>query len=399
MKMRPFMLGVVSWIGFSGCDQPGRSLASTVVPLRKSSVQVLVADNRWSRVRDALTIGQRRVFLGNMPPFVQVVDEDGSTYEFGSSGDGPGELSWPVGITVVEQRLGVFDHGRAALVWFELDGEYVSEEPLLRGASGRMDMHMVSHGDPSRRRSTVSGDTYAAFPNGLMSPQDYWVGQIMVRKPSVDQPTKLFDFRDLERVSGGEVFPSLPLWDACSDGTLLVLDPGARAVRVISPEQRVQKIPLPALPKARVTTEALEEYLVAMARLEGADQGVTESELRQDFGPMLPRVEAQRQGPLPVATDLRCGADSKRIWFRWFDGSGSHPLGKSQIWSRRSSRGWKSFSMPEGFEPLEFLDDVLVGVLEDEFGAPAAAILTLSPQARPTGHLPPSNEGDRAPVG
>lgn len=61
-------------------------------------------------------------------------DADGAfVREMGREGKGPGELAWPISLTVTpDGRAGAFDIGKMGLVWFGPGGEPLQEQPVPR---------------------------------------------------------------------------------------------------------------------------------------------------------------------------------------------------------------------------------------------------------------------------
>lgn len=84
----------------------------------------------------------RLVVLDNLQRRIVVVAQDGGTHhELSRSGDGPGELRFPLALTAMHDgRLGVYDHGHKSFLVFGPGGDFserfaVDQEDLIIGQS------------------------------------------------------------------------------------------------------------------------------------------------------------------------------------------------------------------------------------------------------------------------
>ncbi len=118
--------------------------AERELPQRGEGIEILeLVRSRTASLSD--TAGPFFQNLRSMAPWkdsLAVVDMEGPVVivlpwsleggrEFGSSGQGPGELRRPQGVAVVGDTLVVFDRGNARLTWFDPDGEFLYSRQLM----------------------------------------------------------------------------------------------------------------------------------------------------------------------------------------------------------------------------------------------------------------------------
>ncbi len=335
------------------------------------TVELWEAAGDWGVILDVQLAPDGYYFLGSFPPHVHRITMSGDRRSTGAAGDGPAEFRIPVALHVKRGQVGVSDVGHGRTSWLDSAG-IVSTNERYAPPRGRLDLATVVHGDPLRRRLTDLGWASAHFPDGANGPSDYWTTSVQV--VSGDSTLLAFDFSNLERLDGGSIFPSLPLWDACWDGSLLVLDPAARRVLRVLPDGTSTSLPTPSVPDHRASNESIEDFLLLMADLEGVT-GVDEETLRTRVRSMVPRARSEIRGELPIATDIICGGVPDDIWLRGFDSSSGASLGKSQTWHLHRAGEWILVRFPEQFIPLRFFEGEAVGYEVDSLGVQQPARL------------------------
>ena len=165
----------------------------------------------------------------------------------------------------------------------------------------RGDIDVVTYGDPLRVAATANGNIVKAeFPSAVMWASDVWTGAV-VRFGSHGTVERMVDFGSLRGASHEDVrtrrfLVPVPLWDACPDGSVVVLDPLARFLyHVESSWEERDSLPVPwdSPPLSRADRI---NYLAGQMKAELQGQRVESSEMEA----MLARAERE------AGTSSRC---------------------------------------------------------------------------------------------
>ncbi len=155
---------------------------------------------------------------------------------------------------------------------------------------------------------------------------DLWTATL-VRTTADGNVERLVDFGDLqgafhEQVRTRSVLVPVPLWDACPDGSVVVLDPMARFLYRIDStweERDSLFVPWDVPPLTRADRI---NYLKGQMKAELQRQSVEASEMEA----MLARAEEggrdQFPAAAPLAVDLKCSEG--QVWMQEYDGA-AHP--------------------------------------------------------------------------
>lgn len=307
--------------------------------------------------------------LDRVQPFVTFVplERDRDLVQFGRLGDGPSELREPVAIRLAQDGVEIWDVASNKRVSYSRDGSLVSVGTLDFRGSGwiRGDMTEVSHLDPWRVREAHGQVVFARFPTGMTHPLDYGRGSLVTTGLDLTTTDPIVSFaehlpRDARALGQ---FPAMPLWDLCSDGTLLTWDARSGQVRWWEEGGRATRSAFVPSDGLRITLDGVERYLTLMARHElgpgfesaGIDFGRLARDARPAFGAFA--------SPF---VDLRCSLDGT-AWLRRFDLE-ADPLGRGLTWLRVDPRRETSVRLPSDFDPFFYDRDGAVGLLTTSQG-------------------------------
>lgn len=350
---------------------PDVTIPETVVALADLDV---TPGSEFVHVRDVVVDGDRTWVLDASEPFITRIDGRGSSFlRFGSEGSGPGELvnAWALEVSRPEDdgRVVVWDLGTGRVSAFHEDGALAFSQRIVDSgmSKARRNIRSVTYGDPFRVRKAGNRYVFGRYGGSVALTRDLRVGELMgAADPalaSTGPVTGLGDATQAPESWQMDELGAVPLWDACADGSLVVWDPGAGVLRWTDSAGRTRReeaLPLSARP---LSTTDVERYLRWRARLElgpGAD------ELEIDIAAMARTERRHFAEVAPIATDLRCGA-AREAWLRLFDTS-HDPLGHGPSWITLGGPSTEIFTFPPAFSPIVFVEDAVVGVLEDPGG-------------------------------
>ncbi len=336
--------------------------------------------------------------LSPVDPFVHGLRSGAEVAAFGSQGDGPGEFRsaralLPVGAA---GQITIWDAASRLYRTFSHEGLPVSAREAGALGTVRGDIDVVTFGDPLRVAATAKGGAVKAeFPSAVMWGGDLWTATL-VRTGADGNVERLVDFGDLrgashEDVRTRRVLVPVPLWDACPDGSVVVLDPMAQFLYLVesSWEERDSLfVPWDVPPLSRADRI---NYLKGQMSAELQGQRVEASEMEA----MLARAEEggrdQFPASAPLAVDIKCSEG--RVWMQEYDGT-AHPLGFSQTWRTVALAGTTSpyleVILPTAFQLFRVSDSRLLGIVTDDMDLQRVASIPL-PQAL----LPPMRDWRR----
>ena len=367
------------------CDTSETNETPTVEIDGESLTVLSSATDRLWDVRDLVQLSTGAVWaLSGSEPFVRRIDSVGDE-SFGRRGDGPGELTLPYSIMSAETEASVtvWDAGRNSALTFDTAGNLLSSVAGPNLGIVRSDIAEVTFGDPFRAARTAGSILVARYDSGVIHANDLWNGILLSIPLDGGDPDEVVSFRrDLpgaELRSDAVLLVSVPLWDACPDGRVAVLDPIARILFLISPaDGHREAITLPWEP-TKLDAGTRRSYMSARIAAEAARQ-LTSVELEQVTNEALSRGAELFASDEPLGVDIRCGTGD--VWIQAFDRDGDF-LGYGSGWLRVSLASEPGAIMrvrfPSGFKPHRFSTSHAIGVLSDPVGLQDVAIVALPP--------------------
>lgn len=343
-------------------------------------------ESLWG-VRDVIQSGDAIWALTETEPFLRAYSPSGQMLaEFGSAGEGPGELRLPWSLSTANSADGVivWDLASTSRPVFTASGVLESSRPapvLRRGM--RLDITDVSFGHPFRLAEKDDEILVVDYSTGPNLPDDFWSGRIVRFTGDASEATVLVDFAaDLEgsvtRATGMMGLAPVPLWDRCPGGSVAVLDPVAGHLHLFDPDgASEQPISLPWSPRTLLREELL-GYVRARMQSETRDEDVSQAVIERaaeeavaSAGDVLPKET-------PLGVDLLCSAD--RVWIQEFDGL-AHPLGYGRAWRSVSvedqAARFERVRFPDRFAPFQITDSAAIGVVTDSVGLQRVGVVRL----------------------
>ena len=373
----------------TGSCAPGSPDNFSTVEIAPSAMTTFEQGDELWGVRDIIESGEVIWALTGAPPFLRAYDRSGRVLaDFGTSGEGPGELRnpWTLAASTPAGGVIVWDHGSRSRSVFDAHGNFATSAPAPIAFGGiRADIGSVTFGDPFRVAEDGTGLWVASYnPGGLSRADDFWNGRILRIANGEAEPRVHVDFAaDLDgtasRVPAMGLAP-VPLWDGCPDGSVAVLDPVDRILHLYPPGggSEGRRIPLPWNGRPLSHEERI-GYVRAMMRAETGGTDVSDAEIERAAEDVLNRAGDQLPVDAPIGIDLRCTPN--RVWIQEFDGS-SHPLGYGRTWRTVSSGGvtpyFQRVVFPEGFTPYRITESVAIGVLADSVDLQRVAVVRLA---------------------
>lgn len=342
-------------------------------------------------VRDVIESGDVIWVLTEAAPFLRAYDRSGGMLaDFGTPGEGPGELRDPRILSAADSPGGVvaWDFATRRRSRFDARGNFVnSMSTPVTGEFIRSDIRNVTFGDPFRVVEDDAGLLAASYPGGISMSEDFWNGRIVRHSHDDAEPAVVVDFAtDLPGAAAFAPAAGLgpvPLWDGCADGVVAVLDPVDPGLHLYRPDgSKDREIALPWTGRPLSHEERL-GYILAMMRHETQGTNIPDEQIELAAANALEQVGDQMAETAPVGVDLRCSPG--RIWVREFDGS-SHPLGYGRAWMTvaldDAAPRFQRIVFPDGFTPYRLTGSVAIGVATDSRELQRVAIVSLATVVR-----------------
>lgn len=341
--------------------------------------------------------------LSPVDPFVHGLRSGAEVTAFGTQGDGPSEFRSAQALLSLGEigQITVWDAASRLYRTFSSDGMPVSTREARAIGTVRGDIDVVTFGDPLRVAATAGGSTVRQeFAGAVMWGSDLWTGAL-VRTGADGNVERVVDFGDLpgashEDVRTRSVLVPVPLWDACPDGSVVVLDPMARFLYLVESSWEARdSLAVPWDPRPLDRADRI-NYLKGQMKAELQGRSVESGEMEA----MLARAEegGRDQFPpsAPLAVDIKCSEG--RVWMQQYDGA-AHPLGLSRTWRTVALAGdggttaYSEVVLPPAFQLFRVSDAHLLGVVTDDMDLQRVATIPL-PQ-----YLRPPKGGMRRPAG
>ena len=385
------LLPALAALTLTSCDS-GSSDSSTV-EIDPAALTVFDEGEQLWGVRDVVRSGNTIWALTETEPFLRAYSPSGRLLaEFGSLGEGPGELRNPRAVSAAASDDGVvvWDLATGSRPVFTVEGTLVSSAPApgVR-MRARMDIESVTFGDPFRVAEGDGGTLVVDYGTGPNLPDDMWSGTIVRVAADGSETTALVDFdADLagaeSRTTTLMGLAPVPLWDRCPDGRIAVLDPVAAHVRLFGPEGSSREpVPLPWTPRTLLQEELL-GYIRSRMQAETREQDVSPAEIEQAAAEAVANAGDMLPSETPLAVDLLCSGD--RVWVQEFDGL-AHPMGYGRAWwsvlvDAGADRygGVERVIFPDRFAPYQITDSMAIGIVTDAMDLQRVAVVRLPGQ-------------------
>lgn len=357
----------------AGCADD-RSTTPALISIDAAQMTAESPDGAFWGVVDVLEKDGVIWVLSPADPFVHGLRSGAEVAAFGTRGEGPGELQSARALLPLGDigEITVWDAAARLHRTFSGEGQPVSTREAREIGTVRGDIDIVTFGDPLRVATTPGGGTVRGEFAGTVSwGSDLWTATL-VRTDADGSVERIVDFGDLrgashEDVSTKSLLVPVPLWDACPDGSVVVLDPMARFVYLVESgwqERDSLSVPWdvgPISPADRVS------YIAAQMRAELQGQQFESSQL-DAMAAQAEEMSRDRFPALaPLAVDIRCSGD--RVWMQEYDGA-ARPLGFSRTWRTvpvaGASSSWSEVILPPAFQLFRVSDSHLLGVVTDD---------------------------------
>ena len=390
-----FLLMLVT-LGIGACAPMLPDTSTAEVEIDPSALTTFQEGEELWGVRDIIESGEVIWVLTGAAPFLRAYDRSGRMLaDFGSSGQGPGELRnpWILSAATSAGEVVAWDLATRRRSVFDATGNFVSSTPTaIARESVRAGIRSVTFGDPFRVVEDNSGFWMASYPDGISRGDDFWGGRIVRYAHGDAEPVVVVDFSvDLpgaaSRVPAMGLGP-VPLWDGCADGVAAVLDPVDGSLHLYRPSgTKDRQIALPWTGRPLSYEERL-GYVRTMMRHEMRGANVADDEIERAAADLLARAGDHLAAEAPLGIDPRCAPG--RIWIQEFDGS-SHPLGYGRTWMTvafdDATPRFQKVVFPDGFTPYRLTDSVAIGVVTDSVELQRVAVVrlaTVPPEPVPT---------------
>ncbi len=373
----------------AGCAE-GRSSDPTLISIDSNQVTWQSPEGAFWGITDVLERDGVIWVLSPVDPFVHGLRSGAEVAAFGSQGDGPGEFRSARALLPIGDagQITIWDAASRLYRTFSHEGLPVSAREAGALGTVRGDIDVVTFGDPLRMAATAKGGTVKAeFPGAVMWGSDLWTARL-VRSEAGSKVQRLVDFGDLRGASHEDlrtrsVLVPVPLWDACPDGSVVVLDPMARFLyRIESSWEERDSLFVPWDVRPLSRSDRL-NHLSGQMKAELQGQRVESSEMEA----MLARAEEgsrdQFPASAPLAVDIKCSEG--RVWMQEYDGA-AHPLGFGRKWRTVSLAGstsaYSDVILPPAFQLFRVSNPHLLGVVTEDMDLQRVASIPLPQSLR-----------------
>ena len=369
-----------------------------VIVVPPDAIKIVGTSEALVRVRDLIRDPDGTTWvLNDAPPFFVNFDTDGGILsESGARGEGPDEFQVPVALAALSSgadagSVWAYDRGRHAMR--RIDGgegasvafprEEVAPGRLLSADDGGMGANRIwIRGGPE-------GFLTAAAPEGMPAmARSHWDADVLLltREGTIQRQSRVSDHVGSPdaRYPGAVFVLPFPLWDRCPDGTTVLYDPLANALRRLAVDG--DSGPSVALPPERavpLTPDRLFNLLGPRLVQEVPDHArPPDDELRASFDQDFGEASAQFAEVFPEYAAMHC-VDGGVVWLQLFDteeGIGGHGLEWWRIepWGDDdTSARFTAYRFPSSFTPYRFEGSRAWGVVLDALDVPSVGSLSL----------------------
>ena len=367
------------WLA-AGCDRPVAETRENLLAV--PAVQPVTADSLLHDVLDVRLDETGRLWvLSASPPFIRLFDAEGMIRQvFGNHGGGPGELLSPrnfLSPTPEMPGIWIWDPGSRHVVRYSERGEYRGQTSLhVQTGLVLAGFTRWSFGEPVRPESVAGGFVIDVYGQVVRS-RDLWGGRLLRLDSIGEISSDLVTFADLSGrtpTSGmDQVFDAVPLWSACPDGRIAVLNPDSSELRWYDARGAFDGRQDLAFSRPEVTEADIRHYVSLRVAVLASETDLDTA--GPDTRRLIERTVADLLGQLPrIApfTRLRCDG-ANRIWLQLF-GTDPDPRGFGRSWIVVDGQSQRVVEFPSRFQPLHFGRRSAAGVLRDGFDVETPAV-------------------------
>jgi hypothetical protein len=322
--------------------------------------------------------------LNRVGPHIVVVDSTGSLeFAWGVRGDGPAEFGRPTSLlgAGAPGEVWTYDAAKGALIEVSQPSRPRSVRPTDPSVGDLVSLEMANTGMPSPRLFTVAGRFgLARYEGPLQATARLWASSLM----AVDTTGSATVALDLTKVlvppadaATRDFFIPHPLWDGCADGTLILYDPSADALRRFGADAaEIEAIGLPGRERPALTFERLARLVYQREIASTIGQAATDSAtFVRAFEVEFERFRGRLSDVFPAYVDLRCAENG--VWIQAFDPDEGR-MGRGRRWLLALADGIRGVDMPEGFTPHRFARTAIWGSVYSPIGAPELGVIPMS---------------------
>ena len=368
-----------------GCSQseppefqaPGHAYAA-------GPVRLLPSDSILHDIRDAWEDDAGRIwFLSGYAPYLHLYGEDGRHMRcFGVSVVGPGELRAPWYVVGASRRPGtveVWDIGARRINRYDTAGSFLAEVHLERMSGPVMSGYREGEfGEPLRLVAMDDGYALEVYREQFSTSWHLWRGVLL----KLDSLGTVMDtisvharLADSLPSKGPSVLGAGPLWTPCGPDAA-ILQPERKELLRLSQSGELLGRRTVDLPAVALTREDISRHVENQMDREAREEGIDRSS--PGLVRFAQRVIVQVLASAPeLAPPVRIRCDpADGVWVQTFS-TRTDPRGYGPLWLRASWYGeeedvdWVRF--PDGFQPLHFGEERVVGISTDSLGVQVPA--------------------------
>jgi hypothetical protein len=386
-------VSVLCIVLLAGCSSEAATRAGDasehVIPA--GAVHVVGTSEAIAHIMDVATDDDGTIWILNTAePFLIAMAQDGSvTRSWGRRGGGPAEFRNPGALVpdAATGKLWLYDRGRHALLRIDGPEEELETVPIPRDAfpSGRVaTAENFGTGNPRVWvRSAGAGFVFAVSRDGASPFERLWNTDLVV-------VTRSGEWRDSWAMSaalgdpasrygsGTTQFMPYPLWTLCADGSMAQYDPlGNRIRRASADGAPTDSIALPGERRVEITMDRIFRMAYAFMRDQApAGQRPDSATMYANLAGQWSALQAASSPVFPEYAEFHCSGDGA-LWLMLFDADAGM-MGRSLDWYRIDAAGRiTGYRFPDGFRPLQFEADRILGLQRDELDIESAAWLEL----------------------
>jgi hypothetical protein len=401
---RSFALAVAVLLAVTiapGCGEgegQGEGAGGEVIVIPPDAIEIVGTSETLVRVQDLIRGPDGTTWvLNSAPPFFVAFDADGGILsESGARGEGPDEFQVPVALAALSSgadagSIWVYDRGRHAMR--RIDGGEGASVPFPREevAPGRL-LSADDGGMGANRvwiRGGPEGFLTAAAPEGMPAmARSLWDADVLLltREGTIQRQRRVSDHVGSPdaRYPGAVFLLPFPLWDRCADGTTILYDPLANALRRLAADgESGPSVALPPERAVQLTPDRLFNMLVPRLMQEVPDHARPPvDELRASFDDEFEEASAQFADVFPEYAAIHC-VDEEVVWLQLFDveegiaGNGLEwwriePWGDDDVNAR-----FTAYRFPSSFTPFRYEGGRAWGVVLDALDVPSVGSLAV----------------------
>lgn len=333
-------------------------------------------------VRDALLDQHNTLWvIGRSSPYIHLYDSTGRLIkEGGVGGRGPSDFLFPSAFSPVADttlvRPLILDIGRHELLTLNDQLSAISSK-AARTVIGNMRADLIALVSQLPTAATVRADTVliARVDRNAGTAHDL-TAQSVVRTIGT-QSTVLWN-SPLDRSTNLPWLVGYPLWDACSDGSLVGVNASGTGLFRVHASGRVDTTTLSSFPRMPVSEADL--VRLYMEHLEAEYRGQNRSvpppeDLKRTAKQVVSTAGLRSTDSLPVFAKLSC-LDQNTVLLKHYALKSSSS--EEERWVRVRGGSLDTHLFPGGFEPLAYRGSSFVGLYYDSLQV--ASLATISPR-------------------